>query len=170
MSEQIFDFLESRGIQYSRYDHPAVFTCEEAARYVPRMDAVATKNLFLRDKKGLRHFLVCVAERKHVDLKRLGNILEAERISMASPERLRRYLGVERGAVTLLGLVNDVENKVEVVLDVEIWAAAAVQCHPLVNTSTLAVSQQGLREFFAQTRHQPRIIDVPQAAEATAQP
>jgi len=91
----IYEFLDSIDVSYERFDHPAVFTVSEAKQLSPEMDGASTKNLFLRDKKGIRHFLVTVPQDKKVDLKELSSILEASRLSFASPDRLKTYLGIE---------------------------------------------------------------------------
>ena len=160
----ILDLLAEHDIAYQRVDHPAVYTCEEAERLVPPLPGAHTKNLFVRDRRGRRHFLVVVGWEHQVDLRELGRVLEVSKLGMASPERLRERLGVDPGAVTLLAVVNDEEKAVEVVIDELVWAAAALQCHPLVNTSTLAISRQGLEKLL-QLRNQPyRVVDVPRRA------
>lgn len=157
----IYQFLADHGIEYERYDHPAVFTCEQAERLVPDMPAAKTKNLFLRDRKGRRHFLVVVGYEKSVDLKGLTALLGVRKLGFASPERLRRYLGVDAGSVSILGLMNDVDRAVEVIVDEGLWDAEAFRCHPLVNTSTLAISRDDIQRFLEITSHQARILDVP---------
>ncbi|HIB44877.1 MAG TPA: prolyl-tRNA synthetase associated domain-containing protein, partial [Candidatus Lambdaproteobacteria bacterium] len=128
----IYEFLESHKISYERHDHPAVFTVEESKRLSPELDGASTKNLFLRDKKGSRHFLVTVPEDKKVDLKTLSSALDSSRLSFASPERLKTHLGIEPGSVSLLAVLNDTEKNVEVFIDQEIWEDEAILCHPLV--------------------------------------
>ena len=157
----IFAILAEHDIAYERVDHPPVYTCEEAEEKVPPLPGVHTKNLFVRDGKGRRHFLVVVGWEKQVDLKALGGVLETSKLGMASPERLLKYLGVEPGAVTLLGVVNDREGAVEVVIDQEVWAAEALQSHPLVNTSTLAIGRADVERLLQATGHEPRVLDVP---------
>lgn len=156
-------FLTEHRIAYVRYEHPPVFTCEEANRLCPEMPAAAakTKNLFLRDKKGRRHFLVTVPDEKTVDVKALGAVLGVGNLSFASPERLQTYLGLDPGAVTLLGVINDLHRAVEVIIDTAVWNAPAVRCHPLVNTRTLVISQTDLRRFFELTGHAARVLDIP---------
>ena len=100
----IYPFFAKHGIGYERHDHPAVFTCEEADRLVPPLPGAKTKNLFLRDKKGRRHFLVTVGNEKTDDIKALSSLLDANRLSLASPERLKKYLGVDPGSVSMLGI------------------------------------------------------------------
>ncbi len=151
------------GIGATRHEHPAVMTVEESERLVPALPGGKTKNLFLRDKKGARHFLVTVPARRAVDLARLGDVLDAGRIGFASAERLQRHLGVTPGSVSLLALVNDTQHAVEFVLDRTLWEAPAVQAHPLVNTATVVLSHDDLARFLAATGHAPRIVDVPAA-------
>lgn len=157
----IFEFLDTNHIVYQRVDHPAVFTCEEADRLVPSLPGAKTKNLFLRDGKGKRHFLLSTLPEKSVDLKSLSHSLEVSGLSLASADRLQKYLGLIPGAVTLLGVFNDSSKKVEVLIDEALWARDAFLCHPLVNTSTLVLSKQSLLKFFELTGHDPRIIAVP---------
>ncbi|TSC80575.1 MAG: prolyl-tRNA synthetase [Candidatus Peregrinibacteria bacterium Gr01-1014_25] len=157
----VCDFLTSNGIPFERFDHPAVFTCEESALLAP-MPGADTKNLFLTEDRGDRSFLVTVGHNKRVDLKGLCGLLGIKRLSFGSPEELRASLGVDPGSVTLLGLACDTEHRVDVVIDRPIWDAPSVQCHPLVNTATLIIPHTGLETFLARTGHTPRIIDVPE--------
>lgn len=160
----IYQFLEDHAISYERYDHPPVFTCEESNRLCPPMPeyAAKTKNLFLRDKKGRRHFLVTVGEEKHVNVRELQEQLGVQKLSFASPRRLKEHLGLTPGAVTMLGVINDIQQKqVEVVVDEAVWNARAVRCHPLVNTSTLIIPHSGIERFFQKTGHAVQILDVP---------
>ena len=157
----IYQFLDDHDIEYERHDHPAVFTCEQAERLVPPMPGAKTKNLFLRDRKGRRHLLVVVGYEKSVDLRTLSPLLGVSKLGFASPARLERYLGVEPGSVSILGLVNDVNLEVEVIVDQDLWEAEAFRCHPLVNTSTLVISRDDLQHFLEITGHRLRLLDVP---------
>ena len=157
----IYQFLAEHDIEYERHDNPPVFTCEEADRLVPPLPAAKTKNLFVRDRKGRCHFLVVVGYEKVVDLKALSSLLGVSKLSLASPERLRRYLGVDPGSVTILGVVNDSDKEVEIIMDEGLWDSKAFRCHPLVNTSTLVISRQNLQRFFDTTGHKPRILNIP---------
>ncbi len=155
-------FLSTHGISFQRFDHPAVFTCEEAMRLLPSdIPGAHTKNLFLRDKKGSRHFLVVVGYEKQVHLKELAHQIGVQSLSFASPERLQKHLGVTPGSVTLLGLIHDAGHAVEVYMDAALWQAPALLCHPLVNTATLAISHEGIEKFLTVTGHEPRVVGVP---------
>ena len=157
----IYKFLENNGIHYQRFDHPAVYTVEEAERLCPKMPGASIKNLFLRDKNGKRHFLAVVGWKKSVDLKKLNELLGVSGLSFASPERLQKYLGVEPGSVTLLGLIKDQNHEVEVVIDKQLWGQA-LQCHPLVNTATLVMPADGIERFLKKTGHVYQTIEIPE--------
>jgi Ala-tRNA(Pro) deacylase len=153
-------FLSSNGIAYQWFDHPAVFTCEQSA-LLPPMPGADTKNLFLREEKGGRFFLVSVGHDKRVDLKALRKVLNARPLSFGSSEDLLRLLGVTPGSVTLLGLVHDAAHAVTVVIDIPLWQADAIRCHPLVNTASVVIPHADLEQFFVVTGHAPLIADVP---------
>jgi Ala-tRNA(Pro) deacylase len=161
MAVDIYQFLGAQDIPYERFDHPPVFTCEESHAYVSHLPGVPTKNLFLRDKKGSQHVLVVTTHDKSVDLRQLAEMLGLQKLSFGSEERLLRHLGVKKGAVTLLGLVNDTKAAVALVVDQDIDRAEAVQCHPLVNDATVVIAQEGIRRFFQATGHPPRVLKLP---------
>ena len=157
----IYRFLEKHGIAYERHDHPPVFTVADVQRLVPPLPAAGTKNLFLRNKKGTRHFLVMVPALKRVKLKALSRMLDCGHLSFGSARRLKEYLGVEPGSVTVLALINDADHAVEVVFDRDLWQESAFQFHPLVNTSTLLISRDDLKHFFRATGHELKVLAVP---------
>src|SRR3990167_206281 len=148
----IEEFLQKHGIAFQRFDHPAVFTCEEAEK-IPAMPGASTKNLFLYDSRTEAYALVVVGCEKHVDLKELKMLLGWSKISFASPERLQKFLGVEPGSVTILGLVHDSDHRVAVYFDTAIAEAAALQCHPLVNPATLVIDGEGFLRFLKAPAH-----------------
>jgi Ala-tRNA(Pro) deacylase len=154
----IYVLLRDHGIDYRRYDHAPVFTCDEAERAVADAAAAHTKNLFLRDKKGLRHWLLVTLCEKVVDLMQVAERIGADRLSLGSPERLAKYLGVTPGAVTILALANDPAHAVGLVVDNDVWEAEAIRAHPLVNTATLVIPRLDLRRFLQHTGHVAQVI------------
>src|SRR5512147_2657660 len=159
MNEQEFlAFLDAHGFTYKRIEHPAVFTCAEAEAHRPRYPAVSTKNLFLCNKKARRFFLVGTACEKTMKLDKLSALMGVAYLRFASEENLMRLLGVTRGAVTMMGLVNDTEHKVELWIDADIWQGEHFLSHPLVNTATLVLSKAELERFFELTEHTPNIF------------
>jgi Ala-tRNA(Pro) deacylase len=160
MTEQEFlAFLDANGFAYQRTEHPAVFTCEEAELHRPNVPAVSTKNLFLCDKKKRRFFLAVTLCEKTVRLDALALQLNVAHIRFGSEEDLMRLLGVTRGSVTMMGLVNDSEHKVELWMDSEIWQGEHFQSHPLVNTATLVLAKSELERFFTLTGHIPKLFE-----------
>ncbi|MCX6081636.1 MAG: prolyl-tRNA synthetase associated domain-containing protein [Chloroflexi bacterium] len=155
---ELLEFLDTHAIAYQRFEHPAVFTCAEAELHRSQQPAVSTKNLFLCDKKGRRFFLVVTACEKTMDLLSLGEQIGVPRLRFASEENLARLLGVTRGSVTMLGLVNDNEHQVELWLDAEIWEEELFQSHPLVNTATLLLSRKTLQRFFEISGHSIHLL------------
>ena len=154
----LYALLDRLGISYAKYEHAPVFTCDEAYAAMPNEPAVQTKNIFLRDKRGRRHLLLVTTCETAVDIKRFAEQADADRLSFASPERLMKYLGVEPGSVTVLGLMNDVEKAVELYVDADVWQTPRWRCHPLVNTATLVLSQSDVEKFIASTGHTPRVL------------
>ena len=160
MTEKEFlTFMDSNGFAYERLEHPAVFTCEEAALHRPSVPAISTKNLFLCDKKARRFFLAVTACEKTVKLDALASQLGVPHLRFGSEENLMRLLGLTRGSVTMMGLVNDADHVVELWIDAEIWENETFLIHPLVNTATLVISKPELQRFFALTGHTPHSFE-----------
>jgi Ala-tRNA(Pro) deacylase len=151
--KEFLEFLSANGFEVRRTEHPAVFTCAEAELHRPKLHAVSTKNLFLCDKKARRFFLAVTACEKAVKLDELATQFGVLHLRFGSEENLQRLLGVTRGAVTMMGLANDVNHQVELWIDDEIWRREMFMSHPLVNTSTLVFTKAELERFFALTGH-----------------
>ena len=165
-SEQDFlSFLNDNHFVYQRIEHPAVFTCAEADLYHSDVIAVSTKNLFLCDKKGRQFFLAVTACEKTVNLESLSSQLGVSRLRFGSEENLMLLLGVTRGSVTMMGLANDTEHKVELWIDAEIWQGEHFLSHPLVNTATLIISKAELKHFFEITGHEPHFFNANPGAQ-----
>jgi Ala-tRNA(Pro) deacylase len=160
--QQLFARLEQLGIAERTVEHPPVFTVEEAKALRGDLPGHHIKNLFLRNKKE-EMWLVVALEDRTIDLKRLGEVLGAGRLSFGSAERLKRHLGVEPGSVTPLALINDESRSVQLVLDRGLvdGHGAPVNVHPLVNTMTTAMAAADLLRFFEATGHVPRWLDFP---------
>lgn len=153
MVNDIYQVLQDLGISFTKIDHPAVFTVAESEKFEIDNEAKNTKNLFLRNQKGNKHYLVVVESRKKVDLKNLANLIGDGRLSFASPERLQKYLGVTPGSVSILGLINDTEKEVRVVVDEDLLKGQKIACHPNINTSTLVITPLDLTKFLQYTGH-----------------
>jgi Ala-tRNA(Pro) deacylase len=145
----VLEALETLAIPYVRHEHPPVATVEEAEKQWAGLKATHCKNLFLRNYKGNRHYLVIAPVTRGIDLRRLNAQLGEDRLSFASPERLRRWLGVEPGSVSPFGLINDAGRHVQVVCDAALRSSAALGFHPNVNTATLEIALADFEKFLA---------------------
>ena len=158
--QQLFDRLAELGIDHKTVEHEAVFTVEQAKQHRGVLPGHHIKNLFLRNKKE-EMWLVVALEDRAIDLKWLGEVLGAGRLSFGSPERLRTWLGVEPGSVTPFSVINDTAHKVTLVLDRALQEGGPVNAHPLTNTMTSAIVLPDLLRFFEATGHAPRWLDFP---------
>jgi Ala-tRNA(Pro) deacylase len=149
--KDIYTVLDNLQIKYEKHEHPAVFTVEEADKYNIKLDSGSTKNLFLRNKKGDKHFLVVIQSSKKADLKKLQAFLELDKLSFASPERMMKYLGLTPGSVSPFGLINDINKEVTAVIDQCLLKEKKVGFHPNINTATLIISSEDFKKFLDST-------------------
>ncbi|MEW5981778.1 MAG: prolyl-tRNA synthetase associated domain-containing protein [Acidobacteriota bacterium] len=155
----VLELLDSLGIGYQRFDHPPVFTVEQAVEQWKSIDATHCKNLFLRNKKGNRHYLVVAEHSRPVDLRRVAEMVGDDRLSFGSPERLARVLGLTPGSVSPFGLINDHSHDVHVVVvDADLRAARCLGFHPNTNTATLTLSAADFARFLAWSGHVVRWV------------
>ena len=160
--DDLYTLLEKHQVRYVRHDHPALFTCEDSEKYDIHLPGADTKNLFLRDELGTRFFLVSLPHRKRTDLKKLAPLLGVRRLSFGSAEQLEKMLGVTPGAVTLLALLNESAREVQAYVDHAVWQSQELQCHPLVNTSTLVIARADLQRLFEEFGRSVRMIECPE--------
>jgi Ala-tRNA(Pro) deacylase len=154
---ELFAYLDNLGIAHATVTHPPVFTVEEGRDLRGTIPGGHTKNLFLRDKKGVP-YLVVAGEAAAIELRALHRVLGATgRFSFGSAELMHELLGVTPGSVTPFAVINDTANRVTVVLDAALMTHAVLNFHPLVNTGTTTISRDGLLQFLAATGHPPRI-------------
>ncbi len=155
--KQLFATLDALGIVHLTVKHPPLFTVEQSRNLRGQIPGGHTKNLFLRDKK-YAIYLVVALEDANIDLKGLHRRLGATgRFSFGSADLLREVLGVEPGAVTPFGAINDTQDRVTVVLDAAMMEHETLNYHPLVNTMTTSIKREDLVKFLESTGHIPRI-------------
>jgi Ala-tRNA(Pro) deacylase len=158
--DELFGYLDSLGIAHQTVTHPPMFKVEDGRTLRDRVAGGHTKNLFLRDKKGIVFLVVAPAEAA-IELKSLHRRLGASgRFSFGSAELLREMLGVEPGSVTPFAAINDKSGQVTVVLDATMMREPTLNFHPLINTGTTTISRDGLLKFLEATGHRPRIEPV----------
>jgi Ala-tRNA(Pro) deacylase len=164
--DDLFALLDRLGIAHATVTHPPLFTVEQSQALRGTIPGAHTKNLFLKDKKGAL-FLVTALEDATIELKSLHRLLGASgRFSFGPADLMRETLGVDPGAVTPFGAMNDTQGCVMVVLDAGLMANAVINAHPLVNTMTTSLARDDLVKFLKATGHEPRIMNVSQGPVA----
>ena len=163
--EELMAYLDHLRIETKTVDHPPLYTVEQSRALRGEIAGAHTKNLFVKDKKG-RYFLLTVGEEADVDLKSVHQAISASgRVSFGKPEAMMDLLGVQPGAVTALGVFNDVGGLVTLVLDAALMQNEIVNCHPLTNEATTTIASRDLVRFAEATGHTPLILNL-----ATASP
>jgi Ala-tRNA(Pro) deacylase len=146
----VYGTLQSLGVEYEVHEHPPVFTAEDAAVHWKNISGVGVKNLFLRNKKGNRHYLVILGTEKQADLRHLVKLIGDDRLSFGSSERLMTYLGVTPGSVSPFGLIHDSTRAVQVIVDTDLKAAPRLIFHPTDNSASLTISGADFVRFLEQ--------------------
>ncbi|WP_017876384.1 prolyl-tRNA synthetase associated domain-containing protein [Janthinobacterium sp. CG3] len=160
-SAALLALLDRLGLEHHVVEHAPVYTIAEALALGPVLDGAMSKNVFLRDGKGLRHFLLVLPHERRVDLAALAQALSVSKLSMGSPERLLRHLGITPGAVSVFAVVNDPRQTVQLIIDDSIWRAARIQAHPLRNTATVSLSHAALEGFLAHLGRTAQVMRIP---------
>ena len=145
---EVISYLNDLNIPFELHEHPPVPTVEEALPYWKDIDAAHCKNLFFRNHKGNRHYLVILEHRRQLNIKDLEQKLKQGKISFASPKRMERYLGLSAGSVSAFGIINDHENHVHLFLDEALQSATHISFHPNENNATLVISFASFLRFL----------------------
>lgn len=149
---EIYNVLDKLNIKYEELTHKAVYTIEEALKEnIPdRIEGIECKNLFVKSKTS--YYLIFIRADKRADLKLLANLLKEEKLTFAKEEELKSILGLDIGSVTPLGIINDKENVVTLLIDKEL-ENKKVLVHPNINTKTLSIKFDDLMKFIEYTEH-----------------
>lgn len=154
---EIIELLERKDISYEIKEHEAVYTIEEAAALNLPYPEAAAKNLFLRDDKKKNFYLLVARDDVSVNLKELREKIGSRQLSFASPQLLYEILGLIPGSVTPLGILNDEECKVEVLLD-SAFEGKRIAMHPNQNTATLWMQEEDLSALVKEHGNVLRIV------------
>jgi Ala-tRNA(Pro) deacylase len=157
---KVYSTLDAMGIGYEVFEHPAVFTSEEADEHWAPIAGARVKNLFLRNKKGDRHYLVILEIGKKADLREIVRIVGDDRLSFGSPERLMTYLGVTPGSVSPFGLIHDTKHEVRVIVDADLRARERLIFHPNINTRSLTISAADFERFLGACENPVRWVRI----------
>lgn len=144
----LYQLFEELSIKFDYHEHPEAPTIEIAREYWEGIDATHCKNLFFRNHKGNKHYLVLLECNQELNIHDLEKRLKQGKISFASPERMNRFLGVTPGSVTPFGLINDLEKHVHVFIDKNLQLSDKLSFHPLVNTASVVISFGDFTKFL----------------------
>lgn len=161
MDDSLKQWLEDYDIQYVLHTHPPVFTVPEAKIHCGHIPGTHCKNLFLKNKKSGQFYLVTIPHDKRLDLNQFRRIIGAPKIRFAEPKDLSDMLRIIPGAVSPIGLVNDIEDKVIFMVDEKIWNAEEVCCHPNINNETLQISRAEFHKLIKATKTTMEIKNLP---------
>jgi len=159
MDVKLQEWLKNYQIAYNIYTHPAVFTVEEAKLHCGHIPGMKCKNLFLKDVKGRNYFLVTIPAMKKLDFDQFAKIVNLPVVKFANDEELQGFLGLSKGAVSPLGLINDENNKVLYLIDKDVWTSEIVTFHPNINTETLELTQEAYQLLVKCTGNKFQIIE-----------
>ena len=139
---RVYDLLDSLGIEYFRTDHEHADTMEACNRIDAVLDVVICKNLFLCNRQKTDFYLLMMPGNKPFKTKELSSQINSARLSFASPDAMLEYLDIKPGAVSVMGLMNDKDNHVKLLVDEDVLKDEYVGCHPCVNTSSLKLKTE----------------------------
>ena len=158
--QQVYDALRAMQIEFDYYEHPEAPTIEIAAQFYRGEGTTLCKNLFFRNHKGNRHYLVIMDSRFPMDIHDMEHRLRQGKLSFASPERMMRYLGVRPGNVSLFTLVNDAAHEVTLFIDQELMQAERVAFHPNDNRASLVISRDDMMRFAQQIGNPYEVVEL----------
>ncbi|HPE33954.1 MAG TPA: prolyl-tRNA synthetase associated domain-containing protein [Bacteroidales bacterium] len=146
--DKVLQILKNLNISFDLYEHPPAPTIEEAQKYWKNIEATHCKNIFFRNHKGDRHYLVIIEHRANLAIHDLEKRLKQGKLSFASPQRMEKYLGVSPGSVSPFGLINDLNHHVHLFLDNHLLASEKISFHPNLNTYSVVISFEDFLRYL----------------------
>ena len=157
-----YDLLDTLGVAYQRIDHEAAMTMEACAAIDEALDATICKNLLLCNRQCTAFYLLMIPGSKTFKTSVLSKQIGSSRLSFAGAEYMEQFLDITPGSVSVLGLMNDHENHVELLIDEDVLKGEFFGCHPCINTSSLRIRTSDLMErIIPAMGHEPRIVSLP---------
>ena len=160
-----YDLLDKLGVEYQRIDHEAAMTMEACVEIDKVLDATICKNLLLCNRQSTAFYLLMIPGDKQFKTSVLSKEIGSSRLSFAKPEYMLEYLDITPGSVSVLGLMNDHDHHVELIIDADVLKGEYFGCHPCINTSSLRIRTADLMEkILPAMGHAPRILELPHEA------
>ena len=159
-SKEIYNKLNELNIEFEYHEHPSIPTIELAKIYKKNIDATHCKNVFLRNHKGKKHYFIILEQSKNVNIRQLELMLKQGKLSFASDKRLIKYLNVNQGAVSPLGLIFDEENNTTLFIDNELEGEGKLSFHPNVDNASLVISYSNLIKYIEDKGISYKLLDL----------
>ena len=159
LKNDLIRLIETRGIEYIKYEHEALFSVEDSNKKRGVIDGAHTKNLFLKNKKNYFCLFSCV-EDGVVDLKKFSKSIGAGNLSFARKEYLFEHMGIKPGSVSPYGLLNDNKNKIDFFLEYNLYISNKINFHPLINTSTISIKTKDFLNFMIENNKKITIFSL----------
>ena len=154
-----YDFLDKLGIAYQRIDHAPAMTMEVCAAIDEVLDATICKNLLLCNRQCTSFYLLMIPGNKHFKTTELSHQIGSSRLSFAAPEYMEAFLDITPGSLSILGLMNDKDMKVQLLIDEDVLKGEYIGCHPCINTSSIRIKTADLEQkVIPAMGHMPRIV------------
>ena len=156
---RVYDLLDGLNISYQRIDHHAAMTMEACAEVDEALEATICKNLLLCNRQNTAFYLLLLPGDKVFKTKDLSQQIGSSRLSFAAPEYMEAYLDITPGSLSILGLMNDKENHVQLLIDEDVLKGPYIGCHPCINTSSLRLQTEDLvQKIIPAMGHEPRLV------------
>ena len=163
---KVYDLLDSLGIEYERTDHEEANTMEACNEIDKVLDVIICKNLFLCNRQETQFYLLMMPGGKPFKTKDISKQIGSARLSFGKPEFMEEYLDIKPGAVSIMGLMNDKEHHVQLLIDKPVLESKYLGCHPCVSTSSLKMKTKDVLErFLPAVGHEPIVVDLPEVCE-----
>ena len=154
-----YDFLDSLGVAYQRIDHEAAMTMEACEEIDKMLDATICKNLFLCNRQETSFYLLMIPGDKKFKTKELSSQIDSARLSFAKDTYMEEFLDITPGSMSVLGLMNDKENRVQLLIDEDVLRGEYIGCHPCINTSSLRLRTEDLlQKIIPAMEHEPIFV------------
>ena len=159
---RVYDLLDSLGIEYERIDHEPAMTIEACEEIDRVLEAVICKNLFLCNRQETDFYLLLIPGNKKFKTKDISAQIDSSRLSFGKPEYMEQFLDITPGSVSILGLMNDKENRVQLLIDEEVPQEEYIGCHPCINTSSLRIRTEDMvKKIIPELKHSPKLVRLP---------
>ena len=160
---RVYDLLDELGIAFSRVDHAAAMTMEDCAEVDKVLGTIICKNLFLCNRQKTQFYLLMMPADKPVHTKDITAQIGSARLSFATPDFMEQFLDITPGSVSIMGLMNDHDNRVQLLMDKPVVECEKLACHPCINTASILMDTKDVMEkFLPAVHHEAIIVDLPE--------